>query len=186
MPLLGWEQSFLGYPTSDEENAPPGGRSNYQVSYFQNGKIWWTPDSGAHAVAAQPFMTFDTGPISFDDGWAELTVSQDGSYRFRGHFHDSHPWSENDKLEFGLLSTAGILYTFDHSGHMAGTFESGSRSGDWDDSGTDPRIAAYWGDLEGCRWAWAANVNADWNCIISQVENAAGLVVGVVGIVVAK
>ena len=34
---LGWEQSNLGYPTSDEEDAPGGGR----ISYFERGSIRW-------------------------------------------------------------------------------------------------------------------------------------------------
>lgn len=34
---LGWERSILGYPTSDEQNAPGGGR----ISYFEHGSIRW-------------------------------------------------------------------------------------------------------------------------------------------------
>jgi hypothetical protein len=42
---LGWEQSYLGYPTSDELSTPDGvGR----YSQFQNGIIYWTPQQGAH------------------------------------------------------------------------------------------------------------------------------------------
>ncbi|MDB6025961.1 MAG: putative esterase [Verrucomicrobiales bacterium] len=44
---LGWEQSYLGYPTTDETVAPDGvGRYNH----FQNGSIYWTPTLGAHNV----------------------------------------------------------------------------------------------------------------------------------------
>ena len=39
---LGWERSFLRYPTSDERDMP-GGR----VSLFEGGKIEWTPSGGA-------------------------------------------------------------------------------------------------------------------------------------------
>lgn len=34
---MGWERSSLGYPVSDEQNAPDGGR----ISYFQYGSIRW-------------------------------------------------------------------------------------------------------------------------------------------------
>ncbi len=34
---LGWERSYLGYPTSDESNFPDGGR----VNSFQKGGIYW-------------------------------------------------------------------------------------------------------------------------------------------------
>ena len=40
---MGWERSFLGYPTSDE-SPMPGGR----VSHFQGGDILWTPQGGAN------------------------------------------------------------------------------------------------------------------------------------------
>jgi hypothetical protein len=40
---LGWEAGYLGYPTSDEENFPEGGRANS----FQNGGIYWWTDTGA-------------------------------------------------------------------------------------------------------------------------------------------
>lgn len=40
---LGREQSYLGYPTSDETAFPEGGRANT----FQNGGIYWWGDTGA-------------------------------------------------------------------------------------------------------------------------------------------
>ncbi len=40
---LGWERSYLGYPTSDEVDFPEGGRAND----FQHGGIYWWPDLGA-------------------------------------------------------------------------------------------------------------------------------------------
>ena len=39
---LGWERSWLGYPTSDEYDVPGGRRSD-----FQGGWIDWTPGGGA-------------------------------------------------------------------------------------------------------------------------------------------
>jgi uncharacterized protein with LGFP repeats len=42
---MGWERSWLGYPISDEQDAPGGGR----ISYFQGGSISWTPQGGAVA-----------------------------------------------------------------------------------------------------------------------------------------
>jgi LGFP repeat len=40
---LGWEHSWLGFPTWGEVNFTDGGR----VSQFQNGSIYWWPDTGA-------------------------------------------------------------------------------------------------------------------------------------------
>ena len=42
---LGWERSYLGYPTSDEYAFNGGRRSN-----FQGGYIFWTPTGGAQVV----------------------------------------------------------------------------------------------------------------------------------------
>jgi uncharacterized protein with LGFP repeats len=42
---MGWEQSFLGYPISDEQDVAGGGR----INYFQGGTIYWTPQTGAVA-----------------------------------------------------------------------------------------------------------------------------------------
>ena len=44
---LGWERSFLGYPTSDELVAQ-NGRDRYQ--YFEHGYIYWGPEIGAYAL----------------------------------------------------------------------------------------------------------------------------------------
>ncbi|WP_161974728.1 LGFP repeat-containing protein [Piscinibacter terrae] len=41
--VLGWEQSWLGLPTSDEKDYADGGR----VSEFQHGNIYWWDDTGA-------------------------------------------------------------------------------------------------------------------------------------------
>ncbi len=43
---LGWENSFLGFPTSDET----AGGSNGRLSTFQGGVVYWTPATGAHEV----------------------------------------------------------------------------------------------------------------------------------------
>ena len=40
---LGWETSYLGYPTSDEVDFAEGGRANE----FEHGGIYWWPDTGA-------------------------------------------------------------------------------------------------------------------------------------------
>ena len=44
---LGWEQSYLGYPTTDETPTPVGGGA---FNHFQRGSIYWSPTTGAHNV----------------------------------------------------------------------------------------------------------------------------------------
>jgi hypothetical protein len=49
---LGWERSFLGYPTTDESPTPDGvGRFNH----FQGGSIYWTAQTGAHTIYGDIF-----------------------------------------------------------------------------------------------------------------------------------
>lgn len=43
---VGGQAGPLGMPTSDEVDAPNGGR----VSTFEHGAIYWMPETGAHAV----------------------------------------------------------------------------------------------------------------------------------------
>jgi hypothetical protein len=43
---LGWEKSWLGYPISDEQACSEDGR----MSQFQNGAIYWWPDTGPIAL----------------------------------------------------------------------------------------------------------------------------------------
>src|SRR5205814_734246 len=59
---LGWETSFLGYPTTDETGAPDGvGRFNH----FQGGSIYWSPATGAWSVHG-----------AIHDKWASLGWEQ--------------------------------------------------------------------------------------------------------------
>jgi uncharacterized protein with LGFP repeats len=43
---LGWERSFLGYPTSDEQSTEDG---TGRFSEFEHGSIYWSPATGALA-----------------------------------------------------------------------------------------------------------------------------------------
>lgn len=55
---LGWENSFLGFPLTDELPTPDRiGRFNH----FQGGSIYWTPETGAHEVHG-----------AIRDKWAQL------------------------------------------------------------------------------------------------------------------
>jgi uncharacterized protein with LGFP repeats len=44
---MGWETSFLGYPTSDEHS--PKGDAHTRLNAFEGGHIVWTAESGADA-----------------------------------------------------------------------------------------------------------------------------------------
>jgi uncharacterized protein with LGFP repeats len=177
---MGGPLSYLGLPTTDEQGIP-GGR----VSYFQNGKILWTPSGGAYAVQSVSQMSFNTGVITFDNGvpvgsntGVQLTVYADGSYHFVGDFHDSSWFSSyNYSIMIGLVSPSGVLYTFSHKGHVSYGDDN------WDITGTSPALAAGWTDLEGCQWYWKADVSWDIAAFIQEIEQAAKIVTQVVAII---
>src|SRR5260370_13056505 len=86
---LGWEQSYLGYPVTDETPAPDGvGRYNN----FQGGMIYGFPTGGA--VDLQYTRQWDSGSITFSDstalgGSCRLIMNNNGDWTFSGHMHDS-------------------------------------------------------------------------------------------------
>jgi hypothetical protein len=133
-----------------------------------------------------------TGTITFDNGvpvggWSQLTLWPDGSYVFEGHFHDSGFPSYNDALVWvvkdNLTNTA---YTFVHSGHMAGTVESGSRDDNWNVQSRSEVLQAAWNNFGGgWTWKWEANASGDWNSVVDKALSSVGTVLGVVGIVAA-
>lgn len=71
---LGWERSYLGYPTTDEVDFPDGGRSNG----FQNGGIYWWPDLGA--IDLRGVVLHYTGLHCFGETDSDQLSSADEPY----------------------------------------------------------------------------------------------------------
>lgn len=84
---LGWENTALGYPTTDELKTPDGvGRFNH----FQGGSIYWSPNTDAHQIwggirdkwAAQGW---ETGPLGYPTTDELTTPDGKGKYNhFQG------------------------------------------------------------------------------------------------------
>jgi hypothetical protein len=165
---------------------------SHGVPYLRiNVKDTATPSSAKLAAAAQ-LGPWSTGAIAFNGGvpvggWAELLLFAGGNYRFRGHFHVSGAPSYNVQLAWGVRDARGMLYTFAAHGHLAGTFEPGSRDYDWDNSGFRQEIASGWADLSN-RWnyQWNASVNWDVAALVDEVKaiiSAVGTIVQVIAVV---
>jgi hypothetical protein len=108
------------------------------------------PDAGQLNVqgsAPLPFqLDFDWNPIVFGGGvpvggYSHLTIRQDGTYSFSGHFHDSGATEYNMALVWAVKDSQNNVYTFEHKGHVSGTFESGSRDDDWQTDRQNDAIA---------------------------------------------
>lgn len=146
--------------------------------------------NGAQPVkpAALPTQlgTWNTGSITFNNGVPvgatnmSLTLNQNGSYNFQGHFHDSGATSYNGEATWIIATAKGVALSFSQSGHMAGTFESGSRNWIFNVSGNNAAITAHWADLcASYHWRWQVAINLDLGSLLSSVENALEQVVGV-------
>jgi uncharacterized protein with LGFP repeats len=169
---MGGPTSYLGLPTSDEEPAPTGGRPDYRVSYFQNGKIWWTPGDGAHAVQAVSEIDVGTnGLVSFGGGnpvnaYANLTVYANGDYHFWGNFNN-YGWflGYNDSMVLSLVGTSGAaIYTFVHPGNVGPQHVDS-----WDEWGYNPLLAANWADLEGGLAYYQADLAWDAGALVQKI-----------------
>ena len=186
---MGWERGFLGYPTSDEMDAPGGGR----ISQFQQGTIHWTSAGGAvvGALAGTASLDYDFNPITFDNGVpvggsSHLTIRQNGSYTFQGHFHDSGATEYNMALAWAVKDQREQVYTFQHVGHVSGTFESGSRDDNWVIDGQNDAIAQNWNNLLASSTGTAkASANLDIVNVTNSLIGTIGTVLGVVAIVIA-
>jgi hypothetical protein len=166
---------------------------------MHNGTEGWAIRSGSQigiewflVPAALPTeLQFDNDSITFSDGvavggYAHLTLRQDGTYSFSGHFHDSGAAEYNVNFAVVVKDSAGKGYAFQQSGHVAGTLESGSRDFDWDESDKKEVISQNWANL--ATYAvmnGQASVSLDPIALMNTVVGALGLVIGVVSIIVA-
>jgi hypothetical protein len=153
------------------------------------GTRWEVLDLGPAALP--DFLSFETGPIVFAEGipvggFAHLTVRRNGSFSFRGHFHNSGAVDFNVSMAWGLKDVGNQLFTFQTSGEMAGTFGPGSRDHDWNDEGNHEALAQRWTALAaGATTTWRAETDVDIFNVTNAMIGAAGLVIGVVALVVA-
>jgi len=136
-------------------------------------------------------LDFDWNPIVFGGGvpvggYSHLTIRQDGSYSFSGHFHDSGATEYNMALVWAVEDSNNRAYTFEHIGHVSGTFESGSRDDTWENDGQNDAIAENWASIVARDYASAeANASGDLTSLINSSIGALGTVLGIVAIVVA-
>jgi hypothetical protein len=157
------------------------------------------PSDGNIPAAAVPTQVpsqlgpWSTGSITFDNGvpvggWASLALFQNGDYQFYGHYHVSGAPSYNVEHGWVVVSSAGYAFTFKAAGHLAGTFESGSRDYDWNNTGNNPDIAQRWSELmNGWSYTWSAAVNWDAvslvNSIVKGMQIAGTVIVAIIAIV---
>lgn len=128
------------------------------------------------------YITFSGGvPVG---GFAQLTLFQSGHFNLNGHFHVSGAPSYNVSFAVGVRSRLGVLYTFLQTGHLAGTFEPGSR--DFNFSVQDFRdvLRVDWANVSvNSTWWWNAKVNIDPLALLGTIKTLAQTVGAVASVV---
>jgi len=92
---LGWEKSYLGYPTTNELTTPDKeGRYNH----FQNGSIYWHNDVGAHEVHGaikQKWASLGWEKSILGYPQTDETATPDNAGRYNHFQHGSIYWHPN-------------------------------------------------------------------------------------------
>lgn len=136
---------------------------------------------GAPFEALWNSITFNNGvPVG---GSASVKMWPDGNFQFAGHLHDSGAPSYNDTVLFAVTGRNGYVLAFSHRGHMAGTFEPGSRDDDWNNSGHNQYIATHWNEFVGAGWTARANTSFDVAALWGSIKSAIGYIKDVVVVV---
>lgn len=148
---LGWEQSYLGYPISDEQpiSLPLLGAGRFNA--FQLGQIIWIQNTGvttevpATVQQSQQVLTPSGTALG---GTATMTLKSNGDYTAQFHMHDSGATGYSFQINAIWSTPGGITVAASHSGSVGGTFTSGSRDDDHTDTGNNPLIRMHWTDIQ--------------------------------------
>ena len=93
---LGWETSYLGYPTSSEVDFADGGRAND----FQNGGIYWWPDTGA--IDLRDVVVHYTGLHAFGETDWDQGSSADEPYVIFAMTTPKNVWGATSRVYAGV------------------------------------------------------------------------------------
>ena len=146
-------------------------------------------EANTTARQAPETLDWDWNPIVFGGGVpvggnAHLTIASDGTYTFSGHFHVSGAPSYNTALVWAVKDSQNIMYTFEDTGRVHGTFEPGSRDHDWVKTGHSDDIQRRWQYISaGWSQQAQANVNISLGFLIDAIKGALGIVASVIAIV---
>ena len=142
--LLGWEQSALGFPTSDESDGAGGGRFNH----FQGGSIYFTAATGAHEVRGAIHKRWrrtgwERGPLGYP-------ITDEGQALGRGRFNHFERGSIYWTPETGAHEVHGAI----HAHWRASGYERGPLGFPTTDETAVPGSQARWNRFEHGQIYW--------------------------------
>ena len=88
-------------------------------------------------------MTFDHGVAV--GGYSHVTIREDGSFIFTGHFHDSGGVSYNAGIVWAIKDSQNVVYTFAREVRVT----PGTRNEDWLVPGHSDDVASRWANIAG-------------------------------------
>lgn len=176
----GAEKSYLGYPTKDSE----GDRTDFQRGYIK--------ETGGAFYTVSDTRIVHTGTIHVDgvaaNGWAELTLTSNGYFRFRGNVHASGAPSYDFVLAMTphFADANGKYLTFLEEGDVEGTLVlGGSRDHPWDRDGQIDVIRQQWDACRSCQVTTSLKVNFGIGDLLAMIATVVGIPVAVIGMVIA-
>lgn len=158
---MGWERSFLGYPTSDETSIDLPLIGPARTSNFQNGSITWTSGTGAlETPASVHYHDVLTSGLSLG-GWVDIIMNAQGDITLSGHLHNSGFDNIDYTLSVVIVSASGASIGFQHSGHTEGTvaglpFGTPDRDDDFvtPEGLSNQQVTAHWDELRQASLFW--------------------------------
>ncbi|HEX3479660.1 MAG TPA: hypothetical protein VHT91_31770 [Kofleriaceae bacterium] len=180
---LGFERSYLGYPIADEADwivpgtTAPGGRQ----STFQRGQIVWTPQNGTFDVPET--YTPPTAPVVTPAGTAlggsvTFTLRSNGTYAIQYYMEDSGLPGYDFTVRAIFVTSNGLSFAGQHSGHVGGTLTTGARDDHASQEGSNSFIQRYWEEVK----AGTLFVTKDYSTtgVIGFIEDVAKAVLDIV------
>jgi hypothetical protein len=186
---LGWERSYLGFPTSDQQETPevplvPVSIEGTYFNTFERGRIVLGRSTGLHEYPET--IVLRTGEI--DTGrdiraWFELILDSRGAWLTRGHVRNSEADSFDIAVTAALAFKApdGTVPTIAHRGSVHGiqsilTGDS-ERTHDWNgdapgDSGVDPVIRDNWNAIRTAGWVWSIQFDSVFEHALKDAKDA--------------
>jgi uncharacterized protein with LGFP repeats len=186
---LGWERSYLGYPTSDEHDC----YSSARCSSFQHGTVYWTAATGAIDL---PESLAVTGNVWFRDstplgGHGSLTLHDTGAISYQGQVHDSGALDYGFRVIFGIKAAAdpqGLTLDFAaiYNGSVQGSASiflvGGTNTQYWNKSSSSGMVRAYWPEIiQGARAGGQfMEIDMDGSSADTEVRSLTGNVTSVI------
>jgi hypothetical protein len=173
---LGSQESYLGYPTSDEHDwtSPTGVEG--KASDFQFGQIGWTISGGP--VEFPETRSFDTGSITFPgsapvNGSVQLTIASNGNFNYRFRASSSGLLPLNFST-FAVIATGleGLAESGIFGLRRTGTLHVIESNDDVGNAGNSGLLRTFWSSMRNGQFTVSMSVRDTILDSISDVTDA--------------